>query len=143
MSLGGLLTMISFNPFHWLTGAYSVAFGVMIVGAEFNIERVLKYMAFLRGFLGKGAFFLYLGLPLVQSGWQGACGYLPLVPDFACDSKAAGGAPAGGGGSSNTIFTAENTTFILFFVGLVLVINGVINICFSFTVRECSGALYW
>ena len=54
MSLGGLVTIVSISPFKWLTGAYQVAFGVMIVGAEFNIERVLKYMAFLRGFLGKG-----------------------------------------------------------------------------------------
>ena len=54
MSLGGLLVMIAISPLKWISGAYQVAFGVMIVGAEFNIERILKYMAFLRGFLGKG-----------------------------------------------------------------------------------------
>ena len=63
--------MISIDPLEWIQGAYSIVFGIFIVGAEFNIERIIKYMAFLRGFLGKGAFFIYyiyLGLPLVQAG---------------------------------------------------------------------------
>jgi hypothetical protein len=68
LSLGGVLTMLSIDPLEWIQGAYSIVFGIFIVGAEFNIERIIKYMAFLRGFLGKGAFFIYLGLPLVQAG---------------------------------------------------------------------------
>eukprot|EP01052_Picozoa_sp_SAG31_P033202 SAG31_NODE_3722_length_3949_cov_7.490130_3_plen_112_part_00 len=106
MSLGGLLIMIDISPLKWISGAYQVAFGVMIVGAEFNIERILKYMAFLRGFLGKGsqlvhasvqtqtirflsgivlpsgAFFLYLGIPQVEAGLAaGECtGTMTRIP---------------------------------------------------------------
>ena len=37
LRLGGVLTMISIDPLEWIQGAYSIVFGIFIVGAEFNI----------------------------------------------------------------------------------------------------------
>ena len=65
-TLGGIFTSLSFSPFDMFNGIFAFLFGLIIIGAQFNVEFILKQVAFIKTFWGKGVFFLYLGVPLLE-----------------------------------------------------------------------------
>eukprot|EP01052_Picozoa_sp_SAG31_P041328 SAG31_NODE_6238_length_2107_cov_1.871016_1_plen_63_part_00 len=54
------------EPFAIFNGAFACLFGLMIIGAQFELEVILKEVAFMKRYWGKGIFFMYLGIPLLK-----------------------------------------------------------------------------
>jgi hypothetical protein len=102
---------------------FSLIFGVLIVGAECDVEAILKQVAILKKFWGKGLFFLYLGVPWVLQGPEGS------------DSGSGSKSGSKGGGDGGVAMMQEHAAFIMFVIGIVLVANGVTQFIWSVTVR--------
>jgi len=49
------------SPFNWLTTAYYVLFGMMIISATVKLDFVDKHFKFLQKPLGRGIFTIYIG----------------------------------------------------------------------------------
>jgi hypothetical protein len=70
MTISGVLGVVDTNPFVILQNAYLAGIGFMVIGGEIRIEGVLNNATFLRSFMLKGLFFIYISLPLVRDGWD-------------------------------------------------------------------------
>ena len=66
--------------------------GMTVIGAECAWDFVLRRAAFLASYSGKGLFFIYIAMPLLESGWaeykdcilfwtSGPCPTTPADPD--------------------------------------------------------------
>eukprot|EP01048_Picozoa_sp_COSAG05_P019095 COSAG05_NODE_2918_length_2511_cov_2.004146_2_plen_174_part_00 len=122
LCISGIGTAITVVPFDIFTGIFNFLFGMIIVGAQFEVEFILKEVAFIKRYWGRGIFFLYLGIPLLRyalPSWLGG----QEIP--AADSNE----PA------NTNPMAKHAEFIDGIVGGSLTANGLLNLVWS-----CTGA---
>jgi hypothetical protein len=79
MMLSGFFTALTIDPFEIIQGGFHGVFGLLIVGCELDVEVIIKQAPCLRSFFWKGAFFFYVGAPLVQSFWSSAFHMLPFT----------------------------------------------------------------
>lgn len=116
LTVGGVGMMITVIPLNLFHGVFNVLFGVLICGAELNVETIVKEVAVLKRFWGKGLFFLYLGVP-------------SLITLASSDD----GAPDDAGTDEGLAGHAE---LVQALVGIVLTLNGCMQFIWSCTVRH-------
>lgn len=105
LGLGGVMTALTLDPFGIFNGIFSLLFGMMIIGAQLNIEFILSQVAFLKRFWGKGVFFLYVGIPMLKAMWN----------------------------SIDTPDSGDHAVLIEAVVGVALTVNGLIHLLWAFT----------
>ena len=103
-------------------------FGLLILGAVFEIEKILKQAAFLKTFWGRGLLFVYLGIPLLKefltTEWDKFED--PAVP---CDTDA----------DSTSPISANQRAIFEAIVGASLTVNGILNLSMACS-KESPGA---
>lgn len=127
--LGGLGSCVSLDPFDIFDGMFNFLFGLLILGAVYNIERILKQAAFLKTFWGRGLFFVYLGVPLLKA-------VVTEEWDKFSDDPAT---PCNTGAESTGLISANQSAIFEAVVGASLTINGVLNLSMSWS-KESPGA---
>jgi hypothetical protein len=129
LMLGGLGTCISIDPFDIFHGVFNFLFGLLILGAVFEIEKILKQVAFLKTFWGRGLLFVYLGIPLLKQFF--ATEWDKFSDDQAqpCDTDADSTGPISA--TQSAIFEA--------IVGASLTVNGILNLSMACS-NESPGA---
>ncbi len=126
--LGGLGSCISFDPFTIFDGLFNFLFGLLILGAVFEIERILKQVAFLKTFWGRGLLFVYLGVPLLKQ-------FLTTEWDKFSDDPAV---PCDTGADSTGPVSANQSAIFEAVVGASLTVNGMLNLSMACS-KESPG----
>ena len=93
----------------------------MILGAVFEIEMILKQVAFLRTFWGRGLLFVYLGVPLLKA---------VVVKEYHELSDDAPAAPASSpdGANPSAMMSSDQSAIFEAIVGASLTVNGMLNL---------------
>ena len=125
--LGGLGSCITLNPFDIFHGLFNFLFGLLILGAVFEIEKILKQAAFLKTFWGRGLLFVYLGVPLLKE-------FLTTEWDYFSDSPA----PSDTDADSTGPISANQSAIFEAVVGASLTVNGVLNLSMACS-KESPG----
>lgn len=129
MTIGGTLGAISLNPFVLLHGFFLAVLGICVVGGEFSWEIVLDRAPFLSSYAGKGFFFLYIALPLVEDGWAEYKNCVLWWSDLPCPTTPADVDPPGNWLAS----LLTQSVLVQFGVGLALAVAGVLKLLFAAT----------
>ena len=127
--LGGLGSCISLDPFDIFDGMFNFLFGLLILGAVYNIERILKQAAFLKTFWGRGLLFVYLGVPLLKAVFTEEWDALSDDPGTPCNKAA----------DSTGLISANQSAIFEAVVGASLTVDGVLNLSMSWS-KESPGA---
>lgn len=114
LTLGGVGNCFTLNPFTMFQGVFNFIFGLMIIGSVYEVERILKHVAFLKFMWGRGLFFLYLGVPLLEA----------LVTKIMGDDDGTAD-DASGLGQQEAVFEAV--------VGVTLTVNALLNLVGAFS----------
>ena len=129
MTIGGALGAVSLNPFTLLHGFFLAILGICVIGGEFSWATVLKWAPFLSSYAGKGLFFLYIALPLVEEGWAEYRNCVLWWLDYPCPTT-----PPDVGPPGNWLARVLTQSVLLqFAVGLALATAGVLKLLFAAT----------
>lgn len=129
MTIGGALGAVSLNPFTLLHGFFLAILGICVIGGEFSWATVLKWAPFLSSYAGKGLFFLYIALPLVEDGWAEYKNCVLWWRDYPCPTT-----PPDVGPPGNWLARVLTQSVLLqFAVGLALAVAGVLKLLFAAT----------
>ena len=70
MLVGGVLGGISWNPFVIIQAFFLAVLGLAVIGAECSWVWLLRRANFLSSYTGKGFFFMYIAIPLLEEGFN-------------------------------------------------------------------------
>ena len=129
MTVGGILGAISLNPFTVLHGFFLAILGISVIGGEFSWAIVLNRAPFLSSYAGKGLFFLYIALPLVEDGWAEYKSCVLWWRDQPCPTTPADAEPSG----NWLARLLTQSVLVQFAVGLALTVAGVLKLLFAAT----------
>lgn len=91
----------------------------MILGAVFEIEMILKQVAFLRTFWGRGLLFVYLGVPLLKA---------VVVKEYHDFESPAAPASSPDGANPSAMMSSDQSAIFEAIVGASLTVNGMLNL---------------
>ena len=129
VSAGGTVGALSLNPFTILKGFFLAVLGLCVIGGELQWGFILLRAPFLSTYAGKGLFFLYLALPLVEDGWAEYNGCLLWWRDLPCPATPADPQPD----DSWLERLLVQSRVVQFVVGVALVAAGILKLLFSAT----------
>jgi hypothetical protein len=129
MAVGGALGAVSLNPFTLLHGFFLALLGLCVIGGEFSWAFVLRRAPFLASYGGKGMFFLYIALPLVEEGWAEYKNCVLWWRDLPCPTTPADPDPPG----EWLARLLTQSVLVQFAVGLALTVAGVLKLLFAAT----------
>jgi len=129
MTVGGGLGAISLNPFTLLHGLFLTILGICVIGGELSWAIVLDRAPFLSSYAGKGMFFLYIALPLVEEGWAEYKNCVLFWRNMRCPSTPADMDPRG----HWLARLLTQSVLVQFAVGVALTIAGVLKLLFAAT----------
>jgi hypothetical protein len=129
MTVGGGLGAVSLNPFTLLHGFFLAILGICVIGGEFSWAIVLDRAPFLSSYAGKGVFFLYIALPLVEDGWAEYKNCVLWWRDLPCPSTPPDVDPPG----NWLARLLTQSVLVQFAVGLALTVAGVLKLLFAAT----------
>ena len=129
MLAGGIIGALSLNPFTIMHGFFLAVLGLCVIGGECQWEFILLRAPFLSTYAGKGLFFLYLALPLVEDGWAEYNACLLWWRDLPCPTTRPDPQPD----DSWLERLLVHSRVVQFVVGVALVTAGLLKLLFAAT----------